>query len=88
MKNAIREVERRRAIQEKYNQEHNITPSPIVKEILDWEIERKEKEVAAEFAGLNDQKLLEKEMRVAAKNLDFERAAEIRDLIKERKDGI
>jgi len=87
MKNAIKEVKRRRAIQEKYNKEHTITPLPIVKEIRDWEIGRKEKEVAAEFAGFDDQKLLEKEMKAAARNLDFERAAEIRDLIKERKDA-
>jgi len=88
MKNAIKEVERRRAIQEKYNKEHNITPSPIVKGIRDWEIEKKEKEIAVEFAGLDDPKLLEKEMKIAARNLDFERAAEIRDLLKERKNVI
>lgn len=85
MKNAIKEVERRRNIQEKYNKKHNITPSPIVKEVREWNVEQKEKEIAAEFAGLDDPKLLEKEMKIAAKNLDFERAAEIRDLIKERK---
>ncbi|MCH8244659.1 UvrB/UvrC motif-containing protein, partial [Patescibacteria group bacterium] len=87
MENAMKEVERRRAIQEKYNKEHNITPSPIVKEILDWEIKRKEKEVAAEFAGFDDPQLLKKEMKIAARNLDFERAAEIRDLLKEKKDA-
>ena len=86
MKNAMGEVDRRRAIQEKYNKEHNITPSPIVKEILDLELEQKEKEVAQEFAGLDDPKLLLKEMHTAAKNLDFERAAEIRDLLKSKKD--
>ena len=87
MKNAVKEVERRRAIQERHNKEHNITPSPIVKEILDWDIEQKEKEVAAEFAGLDDPKLLEKEMKLAAQNLDFERAAEIRDLLKKLRHG-
>ncbi|MCH7828794.1 excinuclease ABC subunit UvrB [Patescibacteria group bacterium] len=87
MKNAIQEVKRRRAIQEKYNKEHAITPLPIVKEIRDWKIGQKEKEVAAEFAGLDDPQLLKKEMKIAAGNLDFERAAEIRDLIKERKDA-
>lgn len=86
MKNALKEVERRRAIQEKYNKEHNITPSPIVKKIREWNLQQKEKEIAAEFSGLDDPKLLKKEMRTAAKNLDFERAAEIRDLLKERKD--
>jgi len=87
MKNAMREIERRRAIQEKHNKEHNIIPSPIVKEIRDWEIKQKEKEVAIEFAGFDDPKLLEKEMRIAAKNLDFERAAKIRDLLKKKKYG-
>ncbi|MDP4007121.1 MAG: excinuclease ABC subunit UvrB [bacterium] len=87
MKNAIKEVERRKAIQKKYNKEHGIVPSAIIKEIREWQVGRKEKEVAAEFAGFNDLQLLEQEMRGAAKNLDFERASEIRDLIKERKDA-
>ena len=87
MKNAVKEVERRRAIQERHNKEHNITPSPIVKEILDWDIEQKEKEVTTEFSGLDDPKLLEKEMKLAARNLDFERAAEIRDLLKKLRHG-
>ena len=45
-------------------------------------MENKNKEdVKEEFWLVQDKKLLEKEMRIAAKNLDFERAAEIRDLI-------
>ena len=85
MKNAIKEVDRRRKIQRKYNKEHNITPMPIIKEVLDLNLEQKGKEIEAEFAGLRDPELLKKEMKTAAKNLDFERAAEIRDLIRERK---
>jgi excinuclease ABC subunit B len=85
MKNALAEVARRKAIQEKYNKEHNITPSAITKEIREWQMQEKEKSVAAEFAGLFDLTLLEKEMKLAAGNLDFERAAEIRDLIKQQK---
>ena len=85
MKNAIKEVDRRRKIQRKYNKEHNITPMPIIKEVLDLNLEQKGKEIEAEFAGLHDPELLKKEMKTAAKNLDFERAAEIRDLIRERK---
>ena len=85
MKNAIKEVDRRRKIQRKYNKEHNITPMPIIKEVLDLNLEQKGKEIEAEFAGLHDPELLKKEMKTAAKNLDFERAAEIRDLIKKGK---
>jgi excinuclease ABC subunit B len=82
---AIKEVKRRRKIQEKYNKDHNITPSQIIKKIRDWPFMKKEKEIASEFWMVRDIKLLEKEMKEAAKNLDFERAAEIRDLIKELK---
>ena len=88
MKNAIIEVDRRRKIQEEYNKEHSITPMPIIKEVLDWELEQKGKDIEAEFAGLSDPELLKKEMKIAAKNLDFERAAEIRDLIKKGKNAI
>ena len=82
MKKAIEEVLRRRKIQEKYNKEHQIIPKPIVKEIRDWPFVPREKEIVSEFWLIRDKKLLEKEMQIAAKNLDFERAAEIRDLIK------
>lgn len=85
MKKAIQEVLRRRRIQENYNKKHKITPRPIIKEIREWLFVSKEKEVASEFWVIRDAKLLEKEMREAAKNLDFERAAEIRDLIKKLK---
>ncbi len=81
MQNAINEINRRRKIQEAYNKEHNITPEAIIKDIRDWGFSKKE-DVAAEFGLVNDKKLLEKEMKEAAKNLDFERAAELRDLIK------
>ena len=87
MKNAIAEVERRRKIQEKYNQEHNITPTAIVKDIRAWGFADKQEIAAAEFGAVQDVKLLEKEMKQAASNLDFERAAQIRDLIKSIKDG-
>jgi excinuclease ABC subunit B len=81
MASAISEIKRRRKIQEKYNKENNITPQTIVKKIQDWPFLNKEKEVATEFWMIKDIKLLEKEMKEAAKNLDFERAAEIRDVI-------
>lgn len=82
MKSAISEVTRRRKIQEEYNKKHGITPRPIIKTIADWEFGIKEKAITEEFMAVRDKKLLEKEMKTAAKNLDFERAAEIRDLIK------
>lgn len=85
MKEAIKEVERRRKIQMEYNLKHKITPRPIIKSIRDWPFGKKEKEVEIEFEIVKDIKLLEKEMWEAAKNLDFERAAKIRDLIKKIK---
>jgi len=85
IKKAIKEVERRRKIQIEYNKKHNITPKPIVKEIREWPFVSKEKTIGSEFALVKDVKLLEKEMKIAAANLDFERAAEIRDLIRKLK---
>ncbi|MBZ9572441.1 excinuclease ABC subunit UvrB [Patescibacteria group bacterium] len=82
---AIKEVERRRKIQRKYNKKQGIIPRSIIKEIRGWPFVSKEKEISSEFWAIKDVKLLEKEMKEAAKNLDFERAAEIRDLIKKLK---
>ena len=84
MKEAIKEVERRRTIQVDYNKKHNIVPRPIIKEVRKWLFGKKE-EVASEFGAVNDIKLLEKEMKLAAKELDFERAAQLRDMIAEYK---
>jgi len=83
MKAAIKEVSRRRKIQESFNKAYGIEPQQISKAITDLPFLSKEKEVKAEFGIINDIKILEKEMKSAAGNLDFERAAEIRDLIKE-----
>src|SRR3989338_5425889 len=80
MQSAIDEINRRRKIQEDYNKKNHITPSAIIKDIRDWGFSKKE-DIVEEFYLVNDKKLLEKEMRIAAKNLDFERAVEIRDLI-------
>ena len=85
IKKAVEEVKRRRKIQAEYNKKHKIIPKPIVKPIREWLFVPKEKEIASEFWMIRDKKLLEKEMKEAAKNLDFERAAEIRDLIKKLK---
>jgi excinuclease ABC subunit B len=90
MQSAIDEIRRRRKIQEDYNKKNKITPSAIIKDIRDWEFSNPstrsarsgQESIAEEFFVIHDRKLLEKEMREAAKNLDFERAAEIRDLMK------
>ena len=81
----MEEVARRRKIQEEYNESHHIEPKPIVKEIRSWPFLAKEKVAVAEFGPIQDIALMEKEMKEAAKNLDFERAAQIRDLIKKLK---
>ena len=81
MKSAIDEINRRKKIQKDYNKKHKITPRAIIKDIRDWGFSKKE-DVAEEFGLVHDKKLLEKEMKRAARNLDFERAAELRDLIK------
>ncbi len=80
MRVAISEINRRRKIQEAYNKKHSLTPQAIVKDIRDWGFSKPE-DVTSEFALVHDKKLLEKEMKIAAKNMDFERAAEIRDLL-------
>jgi excinuclease ABC subunit B len=85
IKRTVSEIDRRRKIQKEYNKKNNITPKPITKEIRNWLFSTKEEIVSAEFWALKDKKLLEKEMKEAAKNLDFERAAEIRDIIKKLK---
>lgn len=85
MKAAIRETERRRKIQEKYNNKHGITPVQIKKEIRKSILEDVKKDgVLALPEGPVKEilKSLEVEMKLAVKKLDFERAAKIRDRIK------
>jgi excinuclease ABC subunit B len=81
MASSIAEVARRRKVQEQYNKLHHITPKPIERPIREWPFAPKQKEVGAEFGLVQDVKLLEQEMKEAAANLDFERAAQLRDLI-------
>jgi excinuclease ABC subunit B len=95
MKSAISETERRRALQAAYNEEHGITPESVVRAIEDvmssvYERDystapaireprdnfRTQEEIDAEISRL------EVEMKSAAANLDFERAAAIRDTVK------
>lgn len=86
MKVAIDETKRRRAIQEKYNQEHGITPKTIIKEIHEVisnnkEIEEKKPEKMSKQERHKLMMEIESEMNLAAKNLDFERAMELRDIL-------
>jgi excinuclease ABC subunit B len=95
MRAAINETERRRALQQAYNEEHGITPTSIIKsidEVLSSVYERDymsvpepreerpqfrtQAELDAHIASL------EKEMKAAAANLDFERAAALRDRVR------
>ncbi len=98
MTKAIDETTRRRTIQAAYNEEHGITPITIQKKIRDVirateAAEEGEEYVSRAVAGKKLKKedrvklisLLEKEMKEAAKALDFERAAELRDTVLELK---
>src|SRR5215213_4432279 len=94
MRRAIGETERRRTIQEEYNREHGITPTTIIKSIestlvtayeADYFKIPLELEAIEDYSAANIEATiarLEHEMRAAAKNLEFERAAEMRDRIK------
>ena len=87
---AIKETNRRRLIQEKYNKDNNIIPKTIIKqinEVVSNEIVSKEsnKEKMSKKEKINLINKLETEMKEAAKNLDFERAMELRDILFELK---
>ncbi|WHY66305.1 excinuclease ABC subunit UvrB [Neobacillus sp. SuZ13] len=97
MELAITETRRRRSIQEEYNQKHGIVPMTIQKDIRDVirathaAEEQEDYKPAASFSKMNKKErekliaTMEKEMKVEAKALNFERAAELRDLILELK---
>jgi len=92
MKEAISETDRRRKIQEDYNIKHGITPKTIIKEIRalisnegDKEIENKDVEKLSKKDKQEIMIKIENEMKQAAKNLDFERAMELRDILFEMK---
>lgn len=89
MDEAIKETKRRRKIQEHYNEEHGIVPKTIIKEIKEvvtnnMVTDEKKKKVSKK----EKEKMIlqiEEEMKEAARNLDFERAMELRDILFEMK---
>ena len=97
MDRAIKETNRRREIQMKYNEEHGIVPKTIIKDIRDVieatkvAEESSEYKISKESSTLTEKekkKLIKQyteEMKDAAKNLQFERAAELRDMINDLK---
>ena len=95
MKEAIDETNRRREIQNRYNQEHGITPKTIIKEIRDAIHGMENTDTAVDLIKKGKKsgkkatatliKELEAEMKAAAKVLDFEKAMELRDIIMELK---
>ncbi|WP_270914921.1 excinuclease ABC subunit UvrB [Staphylococcus saprophyticus] len=97
MRYALDETERRRTIQEAYNEKHNITPTTINKKIHDVisatvendeTNEQQQTEVPKKMTKKEREKTIaniEKEMKQAAKDLDFEKATELRDMLFELK---
>ena len=98
IRRAVKETNRRRKIQLEYNRKYQITPKTIIKTVEEFAIINNEKNLG-DFSTVNEEnekylsksnlwlliKSLEKEMKQAAKNLDFERAALLRDEIRRLK---
>ena len=86
---SIKETERRRTIQDKYNKEYGIIPKTIIKsikEVISNEVDEKTEDVKMSKKEKKDMLIrIEAEMREAAKNMDFERAMELRDILFELK---
>lgn len=99
MRKAIDETDRRRAIQQKYNEEHGITPTTIQKAVRELititkEIAGEEARFAKDPESMSEGELkklaekIEKQMRKAAAELDFETAAELRDKLIELRESM
>lgn len=90
MQKAILETERRRALQIKYNKKHNIIPKTIKKDITEVISNEIDEKPILEKMKLEDKKQyiekIEQEMKEAAKNLEFEKAMELRDILFEIQD--
>ncbi len=86
---AIKETNRRRSIQEKYNEEHNITPTTItkdIKEVISSSLDDKKEKKKLNKKELRDIiESVENEMNEAARRYDFEKAMELRDILFEMK---
>jgi len=94
MDQVIKETQRRRQAQLAYNKEHNITPETIskaIRELIESEHKEAEEDIASAETFMSKEDLnriiaeLEQEMRESAQNLEFEKAASIRDQIAEMK---
>lgn len=96
MKNAISETERRRKLQQQYNEEHGITPQTIKKSVRDLisiskEIAKEEEKLSKDPESMSKKELeklikdIDKKMKKAAAELNFEAAAELRDKMLELK---
>ncbi len=89
MEKSIKETERRRQIQNEYNIKHNIVPKTIIKsikEVVSNEVEEKIEKPKLSKKEKNDMLIrIENEMKEAAKNMDFEKAMELRDILFELK---
>ncbi len=91
MRYAMDETFRRRKIQEEYNKKHNIIPQTIIKEIrtvvsnVDLDQDKKSPKKLSKKEIEKRMDIIETEMKEAAKNLDFERAMELRDILFEMK---
>lgn len=102
MKRAIGETDRRRKLQTEFNEEHGITPQTIKKEVRevlrpvdmvaetrsDYKVDKEDMEGMTEGEILKEIADLEEEMQEAAKNLQFELAAQIRDEIEELREKV
>lgn len=91
VRNAVNITERRRKIQIAYNEDHNIVPRSVVRKLKEKKIESKVDDIQ-EIDNITTEEVdllieeLESQMKIAAQNLEFEKAAKLRDRIMELKE--